>query len=351
MSTHSYDPDATKSAAAEHVPTEANHIASPATKNRSKIEQPSTFTSKIVTALFYAVASFFITIVNKSILTSYRFPSFLFLSLGQMVTTVLVLFLVKKLGAISFPDFSLKIFNKIFPLQFMYIGNSVSGLGSTQNLSLPMLTVLRRISILMTMIGEYWILDIKPSWMVQISVYLMILGAVIAAARDLAFNLCGYTYVTVNNFFTAGYNIIIKQKLNLNQEIGKYGLLYYCALFMSPFCFLIVWLTGDLNKAINYDNWSNIAFLSLFALSCLMGFILIYSVMLCTQHNSALTTTIIGTLKNILVTYLGMFIGGDYVYSLENFIGINVSVLASLMYTWISFKPTNDKKKPSNSPV
>ena len=36
----------------------------------------------------------------------------------------------------------------------MYLGNMVFGLGGTQNLSLPMLTVLRRFSILMTMIGK-----------------------------------------------------------------------------------------------------------------------------------------------------------------------------------------------------
>lgn len=115
---------------------------------------------KIGTALFYAIASFFITVVNKSVLTSYKFPSFQFLALSQMITTVVVLFAAKKLGYIKFPNFHFRIFYQIFPLQFIYIGNTVFGLGSTKELSLPMFTMLRRLSIFMTMVGEYVILKV-----------------------------------------------------------------------------------------------------------------------------------------------------------------------------------------------
>jgi len=320
-----------------------------ASPSKEKAEY-SELLKKILTAVFYGVSSFMIMVVNKTVLTKYQFPSFQVLGIGQMIATVIILNVGRLLRIIQFPDLTSDTFRKIWPLPLMYLGNMVFGLGGTQNLSLPMMTVLRRFSILMTMIGEFYILKVKPSNPVQMSVYLMIVGSIVAASNDLAFNLRGYVYVLLNDFFTAGNGVLMKKKLE-SKDLGKYGVMYYNSLFMLTPALVFAWQTGDLDRVLEFGGWSDPMFTTQFLLSCVFGFVLIFSTVLCTAHNSALTTTIIGCLKNILITYMGMFIGGDYQYSFINFMGLNISVIGSLVYTKVTFSSKSKTLNNNPSPV
>lgn len=303
------------------------------------------FLLKVGSAAFYGISSFMITVTNKTVLTYYHFPSFLVLSLGQMLAGIIVLFTCRKLKLVSFQNLTRDTPKKIFPLPLIYLGNMMFGLGGTQALSLPMFAALRRFSILMTMLLELKILKLRPSMPVQVSVYAMIGGALIAASDDLSFNVEGYTYVMITNTLTALNGVMVKKKLD-SVDMGKFGLMFYNSLFMFLPALVGTWMVGDLHRSfVEFDQWGNPVFVCQFLLSCVMGFVLSYSTILCTQHNSALTTTIVGCLKNICVTYLGMFIGGDYVFSWLNCIGINISVVGSLLYTYVTFR--RKKKGPA----
>uniref|UniRef100_A0A8D1M319 Solute carrier family 35 member D2 n=1 Tax=Sus scrofa TaxID=9823 RepID=A0A8D1M319_PIG len=166
--------------------------------------------AKLLSALFYGTCSFLLVLVNKALLTTYRFPSPIVLGIGQMAVTIMILYVSKLNKIIHFPDFDKKIPVKLFPLPLLYIGNHISGLWSTSKLR----------------------------------------------------------------------------------------------------------------------------------------FLLMYSTVLCSYYNSALTTAVVGAIKNVSIAYIGMLVGGDYIFSVLNFVGLNICMAGGLRYSFLTLSSQLKPKQP-----
>ncbi|CAJ0950671.1 unnamed protein product, partial [Mesorhabditis belari] len=294
---------------------------------------------RVSSALFFGVSSILVVFINKILLTNYKFPSPLTVGVGQMVATVMILFFARLFRLVTFPRLDSSVPRKIFPLPIIYVLNLICGLGGTKAINLPMFTVLRRFSIFMTMVLEYWILGVQASFAVQVSVGLMIGGSIVAAFYDLAFDSYGYTLILLNDLFTAAQGVYTKQKLDA-KDLGKYGIMYYNCLFMLvPAVFMLIY-TDEFEKSYIFITSDQMlpGVWFCFIVSCVCGFIRNFSEVLCTSYNSALTTTCVGPIKNLFVTYAGMFSSGDYMFSWTNFIGINISTFGSILYTYVTFR-------------
>ncbi|XP_038257901.1 UDP-N-acetylglucosamine/UDP-glucose/GDP-mannose transporter isoform X2 [Dermochelys coriacea] len=279
--------------------------------------------ARLLSAFFYGTCSFLIVLVNKTVLTTYRFPSPMVLGIGQMATTILILYVSKLNKIIHFPDLDKNIPVKLFPLPLLYVGNHISGLTSTSKL--------RK----------------RYSLGIIVSVFAIILGAFIAAGSDLSFNLKGYTFVLLNDIFTAANGVYTKQKMD-PKELGKYGVLFYNAYFMVIPTMILSFSTGDLQQVMDFKHWTNFLFLFQFLLSCFLGFLLMYSTVLCSHYNSALTTSVVGAIKNISIAYIGMLIGGDYIFSILNFIGLNICMAGGLRYSFLTLRDHNKPKQSTD---
>ncbi|XP_021390387.1 nucleotide sugar transporter SLC35D2 isoform X2 [Lonchura striata] len=256
--------------------------------------------ARVLSALFYGTCSFLTLLVNKALLSAYSFPSPMFLGIGQMAATILILYVSKLNKIVHFPDFDKSIPMKLFPLPLIYVGNHLSGLSSISKLR-----------------------------------------------SDLSFSLEGYIFVLVNDIFTAANGVYTKQKID-PKELGKYGVLFYNACFMVIPTVIISFSTGDLQQATHFQHWTNCLFVFQFILSCLLGFLLMYSTVLCSHYNSALTTTVVGAIKNISIAYIGMLIGGDYIFSMLNFIGLNICIAGGLRYSFLTLRGNSKPAQPGD---
>jgi hypothetical protein len=106
----------------------------------------------------------------------------------------------------------------------------------------------------------------------------------------------------------------------------------------------------ELDSILQYEGWQSRAFCVGFLLAASMGSVLNYSIFVCTSVNSALTTTVVGCLKNVLTTYLGMLmLGADYVYNPLNFAGLNISIAGSLVYSYAKYRESSSSKPKGSS--
>lgn len=295
-------------------------------------EKSSSLADKGLAALLYAASSIGIMMLNKFILTTYGFPSYNFLAIVQYAASLIVLLAQRWMGIVEFPAASWEAMKQVFPLPIFFLANTLSGLGATKRLNMPMFVLLRRFSIVMTMLLEMYLLGKTFKMKIHVSIVLMIAGALIAAAGDFHVDALGYTLIMVNDLFTALQGVVLRKKMDEKGKLSTQGLMFYNNLLSLPVAFAIMAMTpGEFDGIMKFRDWQAKGFIVAIVLSAFMGFAINYSYYLCTKVNSPLTTTVIGCLKNVLTSYMGM-IFRDYHYSHSNFAGVNVSVFGSLIY-------------------
>jgi len=140
----------------------------------------------------------------------------------------------------------------------------------------------------------------------------------------------------------------------------------------------------------DFPSWKDSSFVLTFFLAAVMGSLLNYATFLCTHHNSALTTTVVGCLKNLgkfyqvfpvcfysvikqrplrrnvfsniyplsfppslppslpATTYFSMLFLSDYAFSFNNFLGVTISVVGSLLYSYIELGRIRGGKPAKN---
>ncbi|KAH9280847.1 UDP-glucuronic acid/UDP-N-acetylgalactosamine transporter [Echinococcus granulosus] len=159
----------------------------------------------------------------------------------------------------------------------------------------------------------------------------MITGAFVAASGDINFDPIGYSFIFINNLSTAAKGLLTKSRLS-KHNFSSTTLLFYNSIFMFPFMTFLAVYTGAIQPVVEFSLWTNGFFVAGFIFSCLAAVTLQFLTFECTRLTSALTTSVVGVMKNTIVSYGGMFVGGDYVFTVVNFCGVTIGTIGAITY-------------------
>ncbi|KAH3862419.1 putative UDP-sugar transporter DDB_G0278631 [Dreissena polymorpha] len=290
----------------------------------------------VSSAVLYGASSVAIVYVNKLLMTSFSFDYPVFIMASQMTFTILLLELLSLINIINMPKYTLER-AKMFALPALFYGvNSVLALSALSNMNPAMYGVLKRcvpvVTLLMSVVifKKGW-----PSRLTILSVLMLTLGCVVAGYGDLKFNMLAYTCGALSNVTQAAYLLLV-QRLTKG-KLTTVESLQLNSINTLPFLILICVTNGEVVKIRTFEQYHSISFIAVFILAISLGCLLNYSLFLCTSLNSALTTSIVGGIKALAQTLLGVFTFGGVSHNLPTFAGLSMSMLGAVFYLYAKY--------------
>eukprot|EP01038_Epipyxis_sp_PR26KG_P008599 gene8599-11619_t len=295
----------------------------------------STFSS-IMSCVLYTGCSVSMVLLNKYISTSIpiqakkKLPE-LSIILFQCLIAVVLVESARILKIVEYPPFNFRTARAWLPLNIIFIGMLSSGFVSLVYNSVPMVTIFKNLTNLVTVAGDWYLFGEHVSWLTIVSIVVMTFGAVMSGANDLEFTLVGYSWMALNCIFTSSYTLYMRFA-STNINLPKFGMVFYnnvlSAAILFPFCVY----KGEF-QVLNDPQIMTSQFIILNVLAGLIGFYLNFASLWCVASTSATTYAIVGSLNKVPITVLG-FILFQVKMTERGIVFVTLATLGGFLYAY-----------------
>lgn len=170
--------------------------------------------SRLGAALMYILAAMSLNIVNKLVLSIYKFNSFFLLIFAQNFIAVVVCSFLKQTKLADVPDLK-ELFTKknrgMFLVSFLNIMNILASFSGLQLVNIPVFLALRKLTTLVIVLIEVAIFAKWPTLQAFLAVCLACAGGVYSGVANLDAEWFGYFYTLFSDVATALYIISLKR--------------------------------------------------------------------------------------------------------------------------------------------
>jgi len=255
----------------------------------------------------YSLCSMSMTFSNKAVLSTFQFKFPLCLLLFQNCFTVLILYLCKYSGLLSFKPMKLQVVQEWIPVNLLFVFMLMSGSYVLKFLSVPMVTIFKNVTTTIVALGDFFLFGQDLSFGIMCSLIMMIGSSVVAGFNDLAFNMIGYIWMMINCIVSAGYVLYMRYAMK-RTNLSEWEMVLYNNTLAIPVLLPILVVTGDFSaffydlsmfKSTNFDFiwfWTGIS-----------GFLLGVSSFWTVKITSPTTYSLVGALNKIPLTILSYF--------------------------------------------
>ena len=225
-----------------------------------------------------------------------------------------------------------------FPVNLIFVGMIWTSFFALKNLGVPMATVLKNLTNLFVIGGDYFFYNKTYGSAVWLTLCLMMLSAVCGAATDLAFNIVGYFWQLINCMFTAAYSLYLRGVmdrlvgLTVNKtRLDEFSMVFYNNLLSLPLLLVLMWQGGEFKTLAQEPALKNPYFLTAALASSLLAFCISFASLWFLSSTTATTYSLVGSLNKIPVALIGL-VAFNVPWSPQNLLSILVGLGAGVIF-------------------
>ena len=169
----------------------------------------------------------------------------------------------------------------------------------------------------------------------------------------MSFDLKAYIFGGFSVMTQAVYLVLV-QRSN-KDKLGPLDTTHLNSINTLPLFMISALVIGEIPNALFKFKIDNIFFWLVFLLVISMGCLLNFTLFLCTQFNSALTTSVVGSVKSVAQTAIGTVVFGGISLNVFTIFGISMNLFGGSFYSYVKYKESllksDDRESESGSNV
>lgn len=305
----------------------------------------SSVMKSIMASLMYSGCSVGMVLVNKSLASSYNNlingDLNILLVVFQAVAAVICVQFSKYVGWVTYPKFNIRTAQQWAPVNILFCGMLFTGMASLQHNSVPMVTIFKNMTNILTTVGDRIFYGTRVEFLVVAAFGIMLSGAVMAATDDAIATPEGIFWMLANCVCTSGYVLYLKYATK-SIELSKFGMVFYNNVLCTLFLFPVSVINGEFETFLSTPAIHTPDYAIKNALAGFVGFFLNFASLNCVALTGPTNFSMIGSLNKVPIAILGYLIF-DNVISDETWMFIGISLAGGVLYTIAKLRASRKK--------